>query len=100
MFGYAKSVRGAVIDCTPALFNQAVDSVQTARVCAAVADVVIGCQDALTVKVLPLEIHVAVIKSILILEGDSVRLVGFVPCVIDPLDAIVQGFVWRFVVAN
>ena len=38
MFGYAKSVRGAVIDCTPALFNQAVDSVQTARVCAAIAD--------------------------------------------------------------
>ena len=31
-------MRGAVIDCTPALFNQAVDSVQTARVCAAIAD--------------------------------------------------------------
>ena len=38
MFGFAKSVRGAVCECTPALFNQAVDSPQTARICAAIAD--------------------------------------------------------------
>ncbi|MCR5360671.1 MAG: VirE protein, partial [Bacteroidales bacterium] len=38
MFGIATSVRGRVCECTPALFAQAVDNPQTARICAAIAD--------------------------------------------------------------
>ncbi len=37
-FGIALSVRSRVRECTPALFNQVVDSEQTARVCAEIED--------------------------------------------------------------
>ena len=37
-FGMALSVRSRVRECTPALFNQVVDSEQTARVCAEIED--------------------------------------------------------------
>ena len=37
-FGIALSVRSRVRECTPALFNQVVDSRQTARVCAEIED--------------------------------------------------------------
>ena len=37
-FGIALSVRSRVRECTPALFNQVVDSEQTARVCAEIKD--------------------------------------------------------------
>ena len=37
-FGMALSVRSRVRECTPALFNQVVDSEQTARVCAGIED--------------------------------------------------------------
>ena len=38
MFGIALSIKSRVRECTPALFNQAVDSEQTARVCAEIED--------------------------------------------------------------
>ncbi len=38
MFGIALSVKSRVRPCTPALFNQVVDSEQTARVCAEIED--------------------------------------------------------------
>ncbi|MBR4238844.1 MAG: DUF3987 domain-containing protein [Prevotella sp.] len=38
MFGLALSIKSRVRNCTPALFNQVVDSEQTARVCAEIED--------------------------------------------------------------
>ena len=38
MFGIALSVKSRVRECTPALFNQVVDSEQTARICAEIED--------------------------------------------------------------
>ena len=38
MFGVALSIKSRVRECTPALFNQVVDSEQTARVCAEIED--------------------------------------------------------------
>ncbi len=38
MFGIALSIKSRVRECTPALFNQVVDSEQTARVCAEIED--------------------------------------------------------------
>ena len=38
MFGIAKSVKSRVCECTPALFNKAIDDPQTGRACAEIAD--------------------------------------------------------------
>ena len=56
-FGIALSVRSRVRECTPALFNQVVDSEQTARVCAEIEDALenvkrgeLSCEDFETFK--------------------------------------------------
>ena len=44
MFGIAKDIRSEVRECTPALFNQTLDSPHVARVCAEIEDALEACR--------------------------------------------------------